>query len=944
MAKGWLGWIAPALVLGAASVGAQGGPAAGPGRNLAGLELFEKSVRPVFAARCFSCHGTQVQQAGLRLDRRDLVLKGGTSGPAVLPGDPAGSRLMRAIRHQGLKMPPNGKLSDAEVDAIDHWIRLGAPWPRETAAGPALGDQPAILKKARGHWAFRPLALPPVPRPRNASSVRNPVDAFVQARLEGAGLCPSLPATRRDLLRRVYLDLTGLPPSLPEIEAFERSADPQAYQKVVDQLLASPRYGERWGRHWLDVARFADTKDGVLMYGDARMRPFAYTYRDYVIRAMNEDTPYDQFIREQLAADSIRPAVEPWRLAAMGFLTLGRIYDNNVHDQIDDKIDTVSRGFLGLTVSCARCHDHKYDPIPTRDYYALYGIFANSYSPLELPSIESLEARPVAADYEKKAEAKRIEVRDFLEKQYDLLKRTAIERTPDYLAHIATRPPDITETTFFFLSLSPEDLRPQILGRWRRLAERRSQPTDPVFAVWKEICALPETSSPAAIAGLKEGWKRMPGGCAPGQLNPLIRQGLLDTPATTREAVARDFGKALLSGRAGGPARSSDSAAMDQLAELFEGSASPIYFPKHLTREYMSRGEKDSFGGKLTELDRLAVGAPTALARAMVLVDSPDIVEPRLFVRGNPSQPGDSLSRHYLSLTSAREPAPYRQGSGRLELANSIAQADNPLTARVLVNRVWMHHFGEPLAATPGDFGLRSGTPSHPELLDWLAAVFTAPRGSGPGGLGCGWSLKALHRLMVLSNTYRQSCTESGIGTKIDPDNRLLWRANRRRLDLEQMRDSMLAVSGRLDLTMYGRPTDAAADPEHRRRTVYGLVDRQSVPGMYRAFNFASPDQSSDRRPLTTVPQQALFGLNAPFIQVQTRAIAAQPAVKDASSDAERVTALYRLVLARLPSARELAAGVSFLSAPHATAPGSLGLTEQLAQVLLLTNEFHFVE
>src|SRR5262245_30905077 len=361
-------------------------------------DLFESRVRPVLAERCFKCHSAKAGKAkgGLRLDARDAVVKGGDTGPAVVPGKPGESLLLQAVRHAGdLKMPPDGKLPDGQIAALEEWVRRGAPWPADPA-GAAAADP------SKAHWAFQPVRRPAVPVLSTQYSVLStrssvpgtPIDAFVVAKLQAAGLSPAPPADGRTLLRRVAYDLTGLPPTPDEVDALLSDKSPDAYEKVVDRLLASPAYGERWGRHWLDVARYADTKDGVLMYGADRLRPYAYTYRDYVIRALNADTPFDRFVHEQLAADLIAPPVEPWRLAALGFLTLGRMFDNNVHDVLDDRIDTTSRGFLGLTVSCARCHDHKYDPIPTADYYSLYGVFASSEAPLELPLIGRPEDTP----------------------------------------------------------------------------------------------------------------------------------------------------------------------------------------------------------------------------------------------------------------------------------------------------------------------------------------------------------------------------------------------------------------------------------------------------------------------------------------------------------------------------------------------------------------------
>jgi hypothetical protein len=900
------------------------GPAAA--RSDDGVAFFEKKIRPVLVEHCVRCHSDQGKspKGGLRVDTRAGLRKGGDSGPALVPGKPQQSLLLKALRYsdESLRMPPRGKLPDAVVRDFERWIALGAPDPRTGSSGPAVVGSQA----ARGHWAFQPIHRPALPAVKDAAWPRTPVDRFLLARLEAKDLTPSPQADRRTLIRRLYFDLLGLPPAMEAVDAFLADARPDAYERLVDRLLASPAYGERWGRHWLDVARYADTKDGVLMYGDDRVRPYAYTYRDYVIRAFNEDLPLDRFVHEQLAADRVAPREEPWRLAAMGFLTLGRMFDNNVHDILDDRIDVVTRGLLGLTVSCARCHDHKYDPIPQADYYSLYGVFAGSEAPLELPLLEPVAANPARAAFEKKAAAKRQALRAFLDSQYTLLLKTARERVADYLVRAATTKPDPLETAIFFLSLAPDDLRPQIVARWRLLLERRARADDPVFGPWHDLMRLSEPFPAADVETLRSTWKRRPAGTGKGQLNPLVLAALQKAPLARRADVARAYGGLLrdIGNKADDPARR-------QLLALVAGPDSPGYFPRKRTREYMSRGEKDSFGGKVQELDRLAVQAGDAAPpRAMVLVDAEEVTEPRVFVRGDPSRPGPRVPRQFLRVVAGEQRSPFHTGSGRLDLARAITAGDNPLTARVLVNRVWMHHFGEPLVDSPSDFGLRTAPPTHPELLDHLAREL----------IEGGWSLKRLHRTLLLSSVYRQASRDRLDCRRLDPDNRLLWRMNRRRLEFEAMRDSLLAVARRLDTRMFGRPVNVAGDPGNRRRTVYGLVDRQDLPGVFRAFDFAAPDSSVERRPRTTVPQQALFGMNSPFVLEQARALAAR--VGSEPEGARRVEALYRVVLARRPTQAETRLALDFVVG--VSKGNQLGAWEQLAQVLLMTNEVMFVD
>jgi hypothetical protein len=890
-------------------------------------DWFETKIRPVLVEHCYRCHSAQAKsiKGGLRLDTAAGLRKGGDSGPIVVPGKPDSSLLLRALsyRDETLRMPPQKQLPAAVIADFARWIAAGAPYPLDEKTAPP---------PSQNHWAFQPIrpALPPT---RTREPADSPIDAFIRAGLTPRGLSLSPPAPRRTLIRRAYFDLIGLPPTFAEIEAFERDPAPDAFARAIDRLLASPHYGERWGRHWLDVARYADTKDGVLMFGDDRVRPYAYTYRDYVVRAFNEDVPFDRFVHEQLAADLIEPKVEPWRLAALGFLTVGRLFDNNIHDVLDDRIDVVSRGLLGLTVSCARCHDHKYDPIPTADYYSLYGVFAACEAPLELPLLEQ-PVKPPAV--EAQLAAKRKEAQKFLDSQYALLQEAARQRVKDYLIHVATTSPDPLETAIFFLSLRPEDLRPQMVARWRRLLAQQAQPDHPVFGPWHDLMQLSKADFASQAEAVVEQWRDRPRGTGSKQLNSRVWDALKHAHCTSRADVARIYGELLQavyeeSKKASTPRSAEDA----QLLALVVGADSPFYFPKGRTREYMSRGEKDQYGGILQELDRVAVKAADAAPRAMVLNDSDEIAEPRIFVRGNPAQPGARVPRQFLAVAGPRR-QPVTHGSGRLDLARAITAADNPLTSRVIVNRVWMHHFGEPLVETPSDFGLRCKPPAHPELLDYLAATLQAD----------GWSLKRLHRLIMLSQVYQQASLDRPECRRDDPDNRLLWRMNRRRLDLEAMRDTLLALSGRLVHRLGGRPVDGVGDPANRRRTLYGLVDRQNVPGLYRAFDFASPDQSAERRPQTTVPQQALFGMNAPFMLEQARALLTVPEVIEETNPERRVMALYRRIVGRRPDADEVRLALTFVKAAedHRPEPARLDPWQQLAQVLLLTNELMFVE
>lgn len=786
---------------------------------------------------------------------------------------------------------------------------------------PLLAAAPAAmsLEAARRHWAFQPIRRPSPPAVRDSGRLRSPVDAFVESALAARGETLAAPAAPRDRMRRVYFDLTGLPPERLVVEAFERDPSPEAFVAVVDRLLASPQYGERWGRHWLDVARYADTKDLVLVYGRDALRPYAYTYRDYVIRAFNEDLPYDEFLRDQLAADLATPAVASWRLAALGFLTLGRLFDNNPHDQIDDQIDTVTRGLLGLTVSCARCHDHKYDAISIGEYYGLYGVFASTERPYVLPLIEDPAAVPGGPEFEERLAAARRELDDHLDAEHAKLTGILRSRLGDYLVRAATTEPDLTETAQFGLSLTPEDFRPALMLRTRRLLAARVNLEDRVFGPWASLTSAledaPDGQAVRLVVPPDVNW------------NPQVIAALEGRRFTDRAAVARAYGELLL---AMNDRHARDGSGDVELVALVSGPDAPMTFPRRETPAHMSRPDKDRYSGLAMALDKLAAHATNRPpARAMIVADLPEPLKPRIFLRGNPSRLGPEVPRAFLRALGDGEPHAFVSGSGRRELAEAIVSPDNPLTARVLVNRVWMHHFGEPLVGTPSEFGARSDPPVLPELLDWLAAEF----------IGSGWSLKSLHRTLLLSATYAQAVRTPISGTAASEPGAVL----RRRLDLEAMRDSLLQVSGRLDLTLGGPPGDAAGDPLNVRRTVYGLVDRQNLPSLFRTFDFAAPDQCVERRPSTTVPQQALFALNAPFVLEQARALASLPEVVAAEDPGARVAALFRRVLGREPSVDEIRDAVRFVEVPTGgDAPA--GPWELLAQMLMISNEAVFLD
>jgi hypothetical protein len=820
------------------------------------VELFETKVRPALAEKCWKCHGAEKQSSGLRLDQREFALKGGGLGPAVVPGKPEESLLWTAIRHddETLRMPSKEqKLPDDVIEAVGIWISQGAPWPQAQPATDAREDA------ARRHWAFQPLAQPQVPPAPATAWPTNPIDAFVLERLEQCDLQPSESAGRRALIRRATYDLLGLPPSADDITAFESDPRPDAYERLIDRLLASPAYGERWGRRWLDVARYADTKGYVFL--EERRYPFAYTYRDYVVESFNSDLPFDRFLKEQIAADQLPETTTDTRsLAALGFLTVGRRFLNDANDIIDDRIDVVTRGMLGLTVSCARCHDHKYDPIPTEDYYSLYGVFASSVEPPNLPAIgkNGPEAQAQVAAYEKECEEKSKALEDFLAEKRQALETELREKSLAYL--LAARQLDFKPRHAAFDAVVREK---KLRGGLLRLVMTR----------WKET--------------------------------------LEDVPAG-RGVEDATYSKAIQ-------------------------QADPVLLAIKTdeVRRLLNPDERNKFRDLERARAQVDVTHPGSPPRAMVLVDRESPVEPRIFLRGDPARPGEQVPRRFLKLLSGESRLPFTRGSGRLELAEAIASPANPLTARVIVNRVWQHHFGQGLVPTASDFGLRSEAPSHPELLDWLAARLISD----------GWSIKGLHRMIMLSQSYRQKSDLRPELVKADPENRLLGRQTRRRLDFEATRDSVLAVSGGLELTIGGRPVPLMEQRATARRTLYGFIDRQNLDGVYRTFDFPNPDATSPGRFETVVPQQALFLMNSPFILDRARAIG-EIAEHSSSDRQEQLVALYRAVLGRAPEPDEQAIGRAFLescdpSSSDGSGPKPLALH---AQILLLSNEFMYID
>jgi len=883
------------------------------------VEFFEAKIRPILVESCYKCHSVEggKSKGDLLLDTRDSLRKGGASGAVIVPGDPGKSLLIEAVHYKDpdLQMPPldeGGKLSDDQIAALEAWIKMGAPDPR-TGGKP----HPMDMAAAREHWAFQPMRKPAVPAVAKAARVATPVDAFIIAALEAKQLTPSPAADPRTLLRRVTFDLTGLPPTPAEMVEFMADSSPAAYDRVVERLLASPQYGERWGRFWLDVARYADTK-GYLAGNVERRFAFSHTYRDYVIRAFNTDKPFDQFIVEQLAADQLPLGEDKSALAGLGFLTLGRRFLNNQNDIIDDRIDVVTRGLLGLTVSCARCHDHKFDPIPTRDYYSLHGIFASSEEPAERPLLGPLVETPeYQAFLDKTAEIQsRVEARA-AEEVGKFLSEIRV-KTGDYLlaARDAAKLP-VTEK--FEVFAGARKVNADVLKRWQVYLKERALTHDPVLAPWFALAALPEDGFAQNARELIAQWSMGSDPARP--VNAAVvaafvadeapPPGSLKDVAGIYNRVVKAVEETWMAAIAAAQNASEPKpevlpdAEREAVRQLVYAEHSPAYLLPTIAADMIRRQINDKTSGLKREIEALNWTESGAPLRAMALVDKATPINSKVFLRGNPANRGPEAPRRFLEVLSGESRPEYTEGSGRLELARAVVQADNPLTARVLVNRVWGWHFGEGLVRTPSDFGVRTEAPVHGELLDWLAASFVES----------GWSVKQLHRWIVRSAVYQQSSDTQTAAAAVDPDNQLVHRFNRRRLEFEALRDTVLAVAGTLDLKPGGLPDDLAEEPFTTRRTVYGYIDRQNLPGMFRTFDYPNPDTSTAQRFATTVPQQGLFMMNSPFVQEQARGLVQRVEIRESGADRAKIAALYRVVFQREPEANEIKLATAFITA-----------------------------
>ena len=903
------------------------------------LEFFENKIRPILANHCLECHSGEKGKikGGLNMDSKEDVLKGGDTGPALEAGNVKGSLMIKAVTWEDdLQMPPKKKLSDEQIADLKKWISIGAPDPREPS-------KTAVKVDKKAHWAFQPLSKPTPPAVKNASWGTNAIDKFILAKLEEKSMIAAPQADKETLLRRVYYDLTGLPPTPKQIDDFVRDQSPDAYVRVIDQLLNDPGYGERWGRHWLDTARYSDTSGDLTSQADRITEyryPFAWTYREWVINALNKDLPYDQFIMQQLAADKI-PNNPKENLAALGFLTVGQRFGKMTDEVINDRIDVIGRGFLGLTIACARCHDHKFDPVTAADYYALRGIFVSCAEPVgnEMPLIAGDPNSPAFLKFQQ-------DLSKLEEKAYSEFYRIQREYSDKMRKHAAvlfeaamlTRKESTAEDNKRGNELMKQaglDTDATAIVNGAIMSSNRLRSSDDIYGPFFKL-ASQSTNRQKMIRDMLDGkyWSKH---------NSEVIEFLKAQPSLPSEIheVALLVGKFFAQIEPKVP--SLYAAFMDKTKAVSEspekGAMEAAVFPLRLVpaseisvERLMEEGntsfpnpkmrgilEKAADFAGINKFKLTFKGGPV---RAMVLKDLETPKNSPLFIRGNPPKPGEQprvVPRRFIEVLSENgQPTPFKEGSGRLELAQSIARPSNPLTARVIVNRVWMHHFGEGLVRTPDDLGNQAGKPTHPELLDFLANWLVQDLGPQKPA----WSLKSLHKAIMLSRAYQQSSNSVFKGgandyAKTDPSNSLLWRSNVRRLDFESFRDSLISMAGIMDKSPGGQSFNVTEEPYVFRRSVYAYIDRANMPDLLMQFDMANPTAPNSKRSSTIVPQQALFLMNSSFVAAIVQNIVKRPEIVNAVSvqkDTDKgISAVYRLVLQRLPTPAERKRAIDFL-------------------------------
>ena len=907
------------------------------------LDHFEKHVRPLLVAKCQACHNPQLKSGNVDFSGLEGFLKARDEAALISTDNPESSRLLAIVGYETrVKMPPAGKLPDHELAVLRDWVIQGAPWPgaEQHEAMIPEGQQGGFTDEQQNYWAFQPVVdhEPPVVNDPNWN--HHPIDRFVLAKMQERGLQPAAPADRLTWLRRATFDLTGVPPTPEDAEAFLRDTSPKAYERVVERLLASPLYGERWGRHWLDVARYADSTGN----DEDHRYPYAWKYRDYVIEAFNDDMPYDQFVREQIAGDLL-PGNDPSQvnqrgIIATGFLALGpkavaqQDKQRMLYDVYDEQIEVVSKSMLGLTVACARCHDHKFDPILTKDYYSLAGIFASTRS-FKNPSshVSSLLFKPLVEQavydrYEAEQRViknKRIELDNLADIELEEYVDSVAGRIAEYM--LAAR--EVYEDGAVAAELSAaRDLDSTQLNKWVAYL----QPTDVPrgqLAAWRDSMASKQGEVAASYQEafgktLKE-WHHTIRRWRASAIE-LIRNGSMPPPPKPRFRPGRDR----------------------FFYDVYHAKNAPLRFDGDERNAILKPETVATIKRLKVEVSELEANAMPEPPMANA-VEEGQSVEQRVFVRGDYNAEGEIAPKVFPAIIAGFDQTPANSGSGRLELAEWIASPGNPLTARVMVNRIWQKHFGEGIVRTPSNFGKLGTPPTHPELLDWLASSFVEE----------GWSVKEMHRKIMLSNAYRMGSTTSATAAKNDPANQWLSHFNRRRLDVEELRDGMLAIDRSLDLSMGGTlqagfGTDRensnsrlSIDPTSSvRRMVYLPLRRANLPTLLNLFDFGDAVTSLGKRPVTNVAPQALFMMNSEFVAARAGNLAEQLLAERVWTETERAKHAYMAVLTREADAGEIDSALSYIGTYTARFEGATPQEawQSYCRILLASNDFIYVD
>ena len=929
--------VALALALGSSQL---------PAQTRDQIEFFEKKIRPVLAANCQACHSAQLKTAELDLSSAAGFVRGGQSGPLVSLDEPPASRLLKVTGYEEkLKMPPTGKLKEHEIADLIQWVEMGAPWP---GAAEVLAKEPGkknptpeFTEEQKNFWAFQPMRDPQLPTVADYGWEQSPIDRFILAKLEEKGIQPSARAGKMTLLRRASFNLTGLPPSEEEIAAFLADDSPGAFKKVVNRLLDSPRYGEHWGRHWLDVARYADSTGN----DEDHRYPYAWRYRDYVIQAFNDDMPYDQLVREQIAGDLLpsgnSDGINRRGVVATGLLALGpkavaqQDKKKMLYDVYDEQLDVVSKAFMGLTITCARCHDHKFDPILQKDYYSLTGIFASTrnfqdsqthVSKLLFKPLVEQQVYEAYKDHKDRIFYARFEIEDIFSEAVGRHNDRVYPRLKDYMlsaweviqdgasAAELSKKKQLNEVTLrrWAAYLKPGGKTPKHLNDWRQATK---DDLDEVAAAYQKKFDERTGEWRKDLERWRERVKRM------------VKEANMPPPRKPRFREGRD-------------------AFYHDVVFKEDG---PFYLSEEQQEKTLISESRKKLAGLRAWLKHLEETAPPEPPMACAVEES-EIVDQKLFIRGDHHNPGEDVPKGFPVILGGRDEPPITEGSGRLALANWLARPGHPLTARVMVNRIWQWHFGKGIVSTPSNFGATGTRPTHPELLDFLAQHFVRS----------GWSIKAMHRLIMLSSAYQASSSVAEEQNRLDPENELLSHFSRRRLNVEEIHDGLLAMEGKLDLTMGGTLQEGVGTDgensskrlsinpdEVTRRMIYIPLRRSNLPTLLNLFDFGDATTTMGKRSQTNVAPQALFMMNSEFVAERAKNLAQRLLDDETLSDSRRVERAYRITLNRQADPGEIDSALTYVGNVKERFQDSFSASDawgSFCRILLASNDFIYVD